>query len=493
MNFKNPGNDFRGFHTDEEALLSKHDFSVTRRDLLTGMAVAALTPVLARAVMAEPARLCDGEVKPPALKPHPQRAVSLRQISDALGSGKPARFEGLTRLEGYVVDRDNHDVILWGLAERDQPELQIQDFVVALRSAYDRYTIVRDGVTYRVSPLISIDPDVEVLRKLRGIDLFADDADERHAELCGKPQTVRVEGMPRDTRVAKVLIDADYRMKMVSQGIEELPIDDPFPSAFGARVEKWRRDAARGKKARGSNTRYWFQPDVFSYQVAEDGETVFLDRAKVVLRDEDQIIHGGALAASGGIDEIARAFACSWSDRMDDVYKAEALWRDMYNIFRHFAVAKIMRDHDAFLQAGLSAGVLLDSYALPTTKVPKTLAGLGRIEEVTAGRSRTRLANEVCGGVSVGFDKPLEKTADNGQVRQSGDYIVGSRPNLMAASWTVNQGAVRVRPAIARSEPAPAAKQPSLSDLVNHKAAPAPLPKAPTLSDLIKSRMGETY
>jgi Protein of unknown function (DUF1598) len=105
-----------------------------------------------------------------------------------------------------------------------------------LCATHGRYYETRGRTIYRITPLISIDPDPAVFHKLRELDEFSPDAEERHRAICSSPQTVRVEGMPRHSRVAQVLVDADYRMKKVSQGTVELPIRSPFPAAYEARL-----------------------------------------------------------------------------------------------------------------------------------------------------------------------------------------------------------------------------------------------------------------
>ena len=75
---------------------------------------------------------------------------------------------------------------------------------------------------------ISIDPNIAAIREIANIAVRDPQRRAKFAEICKSPQVVRVEGMPRNCRIAKVLIDADYRMKMVAQGSVILPISAPF-------------------------------------------------------------------------------------------------------------------------------------------------------------------------------------------------------------------------------------------------------------------------
>ena len=421
---------------------------MSRRSVLAGLAATASAPLLSttsRGEVGPSGSVCSNLPSPQTISATPQRAISLRQVSADLAAGRPALLEKLTRLDGYIVDAANQDIILWGISEPDQPNLFIEDFVVALRAAKGKYGVLRDNVNYITNPLISIDPVAAVTRQLGGLNLRTPEGQARFQQICGTPQTVRVEGMPRNTRLAKALVDADYRMKMVGQGSVSLPIQSPFLSHWDVRVQKW-KDALDRRQTAGSewHTRFWFQSGRFTHQANEEGDTIFLDRAQVVINDEDQAVSGNRLGATGRVDPITREFCCAWSERMDEVYKSEPIWRDMYNIFRHFSIARIMTDLDAIGRANFDAQVLLERYEVPTVTVGPTLPGLGRIvQHMPQGSSAgsTTATWSICGGVSIGFSKPVERLPVSAETMNSTASVVSSRPAANVASWVVNAGA----------------------------------------------------
>lgn len=419
---------------------------INRRNFLLSTGAAAFAQSLSQGSGAAPS--CVADVR--QLDPKPERAVSLRQLCKALSAcavddkkcQKLVYFNGITRLDGYVLDPENHDIILWGQVEKDAPPLHFQDLVVALRSSHGRYVEVRGGTRYLIQPAISIDPNPEVWRALDEVRLNTDEGREQYSELCKMSQTVRVEGMPRSSRIAYALVDADYRMKMVSQGIVRLPVNPPLRSPT---IERWRAQRQAAKKGlegpAGNKARFWFEPGKFTYKVSYSGDTVFLDRAQVVLRDQVTSLSEGKLvdAAESNIDPFNRAFACSWSDRMEDTYRAEGIWRDMHNIFRHFAVARIMADRQAFRQAGFDTKLILDDYDLPRASTPDNLPGIGRVEEYRYSRRAMRWTgwNAICGGVSIAFNNDLKPQDDDGMVQGSGSKILSVRPQITAVSWNV--------------------------------------------------------
>jgi hypothetical protein len=248
-------------------------------------------------------------------------------------------------------------------------------------------------------------------------------------------------------RAAKCLIEVDYRMKQVSQGIVTLPVDPPF-SSLDAAHQQMARERLVGDQpmpASSSYNRFWFEPGHFSHQYSADGDVVFIDRAQIVLRDEQESLHAsGVLRASGHVDPLARAFAEAWTRRMEEIERSEPIWRDMHNVFRHFAIARIIADRGVFREAGLDADFVLNRCELPPIAIPASLPGLGRIEELSCrekqgNQIRIRLLlSTVCGGVSVGFGRRLDAQPDvGGKVAACGSRVLGCRPDPMATSWPV--------------------------------------------------------
>ena len=86
-----------------------------------------------------------------------------------------------------------------------------------------------------------------------------------------------------------------------------------------------------------------------------------------------------------------------------------------------------------------------------------------------------RLANAVCGGVSVGHNKPIDMNVDAGETQVSGHSVVASRPNATALAWAITPGTLRgifdrrkspgTGGATPPSAPRPDSKQPSLREL----------------------------
>jgi hypothetical protein len=434
------------------------------------------------------------------LEPKPERAVSLKAMSRALAKGPGGnpnyasllRMGGITRLDGYVADESANDLILFGIVERDAPPLDFRDFVVALRNAHFFFGRVRDNDFYGMQPAISIDSDPKIFLALQKIDLLKSGKRQKakamsaYRELCSSPQVVRVEGMPRACRAAKVLVDADYLMKRVSNGTHIIPIDDPFEGSWPAQRQANALRVSDGlKMLPGSNTRYWFEPKLFKYDHQPDAGTVFITTAQVVLLDEAEKHEGGELVASGRINPFARDFTCAWSDRMEDVYRAEPIWRDMHNVYRHFALARIMADRTALSNVGFDSTTLLQNFETRSEGPPDTLPGISEI--VYDKVNRSNLVFSVCGGVSARFNKDnlqVDPKANTEQTKRSGQAVLASRPaDEMQVAWNVDPSA------LLKPKPRPVAPAKAPPPTPTPSVKPTPPARKPTIEEIMKRRV----
>src|SRR6266446_338290 len=126
--------------------------------------------------------------------------------------GELTNLCGMAFVQGYVLgDPDDKDIILVGLRTKRRPQLHLDDLVVNVRNIWDGND----------APYCSLDPTEESIRALRNLSRMRGDAQtifERLQSAIG-PQQTRLGGVPEESRHAHVMIDADYHMKKVSQGI----------------------------------------------------------------------------------------------------------------------------------------------------------------------------------------------------------------------------------------------------------------------------------
>jgi len=191
-------------------------------------------------------------------------AETWRRLPDEL------RFPGgIGRLHGFVIDRPLQDVLLIGVtAEQAAARLDVDAVILALRAVW-----ARDGM-----PAVSLDPLLES---------------------PGGPQYTRVIDVPRDSIVAKIMLDADYAMKRLLFG-DLVAAEVPFKSLLELQAERPGPDVS-------SRNRYWFTPMPLrpgSLGVSASGRTLLV-AAGVRVLTESQGLADGALVDTGRHDPVA--------------------------------------------------------------------------------------------------------------------------------------------------------------------------------------------
>jgi hypothetical protein len=277
-------------------------------------------------------------------------AVSLKSLAKATMSG-PAKKDaqcrdsqalaGLGWLEGYVLDPENADIILVGRRNPSRPHLHLDDLVAGMRSMWG-------GHDY---PYCSLDPKADDVRRLNllltgesGVTSLQQIRKlcEQVRQACGG-QNVVVGGVPRNSRHAHVMVDADYHMKKVAQGHAHIPgimsmIDRPLNEAIAAI-----RAGNSPPAAQISMARFWFHFADGHPTFRESEDIVWLDKASVVLLTERQrAAADGTLYDVPGDDPYTRGFAQDFSARLDDAAATASVYADLENLFRLQALLAAM-------------------------------------------------------------------------------------------------------------------------------------------------------
>ena len=316
------------------------------------------------------------------------RMISLKgleaQVTKAQETGQPLPADvqfmaGLQRLEYVVVDKENNDILLAGPAEpwtvtesgavvgktSGTPVLHLEDFIVAMRSVNDARQDL--GIS------VSIDPTAEGARTLQrflgSLKSFHPDLAGRVAEAYG-PQQISLTGVPKDSRFSQILVAADYKMKRLSMGLEQSPIDD-FPSLL---------EIARRKDARFKNAapRFWMECNYEPLAKNADG-TVFQIRGSGVkaLTEDQYFDKDGNREAKGKTNKFAKAWADAMTERFDELAVAEPVFRELRNIMDMSVAAAIIEQNRLAAMANLElpniAGTAEQFVSIPAWNVPTTI------------------------------------------------------------------------------------------------------------------------
>lgn len=367
--------------------------------------------------------------------------LSLR-VLDIEAEKNPLRKEvetlgGIGWLEGFVVDPENQDVILIGRSSPKWPTLHLDDLVVNMRNVWYE----------KPHPYCSLDPrpeDVIAVNQLAskaGVMTSVDQMHEFFRQFKGiwGPQSVVVGGVPRNSRHAHVMIDADYHMKKLSQGLVEL-------AGISSLLENMLKDAEKKIKKTGqipplgmSMSRFWFHVGEGSPTFQESKGILCLDECSVVILTEKQrAAVDGTLYDSGGDDPYAKTFAKELSGSFQQAATLVSEYANLENLFRLSAILRAMRFRNIADQAKLNLHFYLKdyNYQTETTMLP-SLPSLVNSKE--AQLYQYVLFPMAFGGVSmeIAVDQKQFARTKTIQMNQLHEAVIATRPSRDALLWHI--------------------------------------------------------
>ena len=224
-------------------------------------------------------------------KPSALRKVSLNRLEKAVArqieKGEPIPDDmkylaGLLRIRNVFFYPETGDIVVAGPAEgyaedtvgrvrgltTGRPVVELQDLVTALRAYPPR------GSKLNIIG-VSIDPTSEGLARLQR---FIKTAASRF--LPGNPagfaagmrqqlglQDVTVQGISPDTHFAQVMVEADYRMKLIGIGLEKPPV----------RIATFISAATPGSLSGNALVRWYFVPEYKCIRVSANGDAMQME------------------------------------------------------------------------------------------------------------------------------------------------------------------------------------------------------------------------
>jgi len=348
------------------------------------------------------------------LAPSKLRKISLTRLEQAIlqKSGvlsEEMRFlAGLQRVRYVFYYPETKDLVIAGPAEgwamdgfgralgvqSGRPALQLQDLVVALRA-------FPPGSRGAEMIGCSIDPTPEGLAAmqqfLRSVGSnFAAGQEQVIAPRIVQGlrsslgmQNVTVNGVSPKTHFAQVLVEADYRMKLIGIGLEQPPIR---MVSFVDRVNP-------SQVARNALFRWFFIPDYNCVRVSEDGLAMELVGDGVKLVGEDEMVAaGGRRAVSGRSNMASQAFVTSFTQRYPMLAERSPVYAELRNLIDLAVAAAFIQKQDYYSKAGWKMEFFGSEEAMPTEvfNTPK------QVESTVATVWRgSRLMTPIAGGVRM--------------------------------------------------------------------------------------------
>ncbi|MDB5347457.1 MAG: hypothetical protein JWP89_5834 [Schlesneria sp.] len=363
------------------------------------------------AALARQARQAD--LNPEVSRRSELRLVSLTRIEQAvaqrLSNGDAitetmSRLAGLSQVKYVILYPDSHEIVIGGPAEGWQynlegqpigttnrrPTLQLDDLVTVLR------TFARGEESFGCS----------INTRDAGVLALTDFAKTSHARGSLSPSSVRnwanqlqqklgrqdieIWGLPANSRVARVIVEADYRMKLI--GIGKLNGGRDIPSHF---------DLLTANPEEGQTMqalRWWLTMKYDAVAHSTDRAVFEIQGSSVLCQSENQIqTKQGKHLATGQADTANRAFADHFTVNYDKLSNRDPVFAELQNIFDLALVAALVQHERLASRADWDLGVFAPhgEYATAQYAVPKEVDSVVN-HRVYNGRE---IVVQVAGGV----------------------------------------------------------------------------------------------
>lgn len=346
------------------------------------------------------------------------RKVSLTRLEKALVANggmmtdEMRYLAGLLRLQYVFLYPDSGDIVIAGPAEgwaaesdgrmtglrSGRPVLQLQDLVVALRAF---------PPSQAKTPMVgcSIDPTQEGLAAmqqfLRSTGRYATPAQTQYLANGLRSslglQKVRIDGVPADTRFAHVLVEADYRMKMIGIGLER-----PKVRGLTSFVDL----ASPSQVSRSALSRWYFVPEYKCIRSSGNGLAMELVGDGVKLVGEQELVSaGGERSASALSSRASKAFVTSFTRAYPQLAAASPVYAELRNLVDMLVAAAYIQHEDMYHKAGWDMAVLGDEGAFPVRLYNAPTQVESAVNAVWKGN---KLMTPIGGGVQIEAEMALD-------------------------------------------------------------------------------------
>lgn len=339
-------------------------------------------------LMRERAIAAKGILNPDVMRKSPLRKVSLQRLEAVVAELRKEKKElppeirflaGMTRISHVFYFPESRDIVIAGPAEGFTSDLEgkpigmdtgacvleLQDLVAALR-AYpptgDRTQVIK----------CSIDPTKEglarhaaVVREDQASGLFTSNpalSAERQRQAMGM-QVVTVDGVSAKSHFAQVLVEADYRMKLIGIGAEKPEI----------RIPSWPDRVAPGKAS--AMQRWWFTPDYDCIKVTDDETAMELVGQGVKLITATELVAAdGTRAETKNTDPASKGFVTDFTKKYPALAEKSPIFAQLKNVIDMSMAAAFIQQANYYSKASWDLGAFgnekvfpIEAYNAPTT------------------------------------------------------------------------------------------------------------------------------
>ena len=382
----------------------------------------------------------------------PLRMVSLtrleKEVAARLAAGQPVletmqRMAGLTRIQYVFIYPEEREIVIAGPAEgweydteghaigsaSRRPILMLDDLVVVLRTfTPGGQDIFGCSINPRAENLKALKEFAEAEAAKGPMEPSAVRGWVAKMEKVLGQQDVEIYGIPADSHTARVLVEADYRMKLI--GVGKLEGGPHVPNYF----DLLGTDRA-ARQAPMSALRWWLTMKYSSLKHSPDRLAFEIEGPSVQALSENQFVNAAGQHVSTGISEpLNQKFALNLTEHYSEVARLQPVFGELRNIFDQGLVAALLTQEKVPQTIGWDFGVFgrNGAYVVSSLPAPKTVD--------TVANHRVYNGREVVIQIAGGVRGDLKSVVKNDSLQHVTPELAkvarkGKRPALPANRW----------------------------------------------------------
>ena len=335
--------------------------------------------------------------------------------------GQPGEVVIAGPAEGWITDATGRVVGI----ESGSPTVLLEDLVAALR-------VFEPGEPTSATIGCSIDPRQEGLAQLQAFIKSVGRVNPKAtpeelvmgmSQALG-PQDVRVDGVSPSSHFAQVMVEADYRMKLIGIGLERVPARN---------MKSWVDLNANSGVATNALQRWYFTPDYQCVRASDDDLGIELVGRGVKLVGADEVVlPNGQRMSADRPDRASKTFTETFTRKYPEIAARSPVYAQLRNLIDLSIVAAWMQEHDAYGRAAWGAEGLRDEsvYAIERLVAPVEVQ-----PAINAIQRGNRLVTPIGGGVTLQPKQALDPSNIIGDDEGTIASARGDTLDLPAGRW----------------------------------------------------------
>ena len=152
-------------------------------------------------------------------------------------------------------------------------------------------------------------------------------------------QVVRIDGVSPATHFAQVMVEADYRMKLIGIGLERPPV----------KMSTWIELASAGSVAANALQRWYFVPEYQCIRISEDDLAIELVGRGVKLVGADEVVlPDGRRMSADRADRASKMFTEAFTKKYSDIAARNPVYAQLRTLIDLAVAAAYLQEHDAY-------------------------------------------------------------------------------------------------------------------------------------------------